>query len=1165
MAQISLRLYDREIESLIDRGQIDEAIAHSKHILRIYPKHIDTYRLLGKCYLESQRYIEAADILQRVLTVFPDDFISHIGMSIICEDENNLEKAIWHMERALEIQPSNSAVNSELRRLLTAKEGAEPSKVHLSQGAYIRMCVKSGLHEQAIAEAKSALSKEPQRVDLEVILARMYAELGQKPNAIDQITIILNKIPFCYEANMLMVQILDSTNRSEESITYRQRLISLDPYFAFVNSEFPSADLVPDDSVELEKIEWQYSDDDTQRHTKILGNDWQDAKGPLASSGVITKSFNQDTLPAELPDENMIPAVDDLVAAGLAADFAKRQIDATEEEKTQEIAELNQVPEPIPETEIPVAPELVTEIPAPPLPNAQAELTIEPEQVMESQEIPDWMKAAGWVQSSGDTQEETTASSLEPADSPQTAEIPEWIKSMAPVEPEPTEMQKSEESEKIDLLNKILPQNEQPVQEELTESLINDEIMTPIPEEVPVAIEEAESPTSPEISGSVTTPEPEKEKVVPDWLQMASVAAVNPSQPESESPEIAPLPIWMSVGEEIEEEKLPFPDQKSLASQSELIDEGVPSGGVEDLPDWLASEQNRNLESVSGVNSYEPVVGSAENTPISPDVYMDQNPPSVSGMDWSKPELSSEQMFAPIPGEEIPEWLREEESNVGENPILIDESLSKADQNEVIESNAPGMSTPEQAESEIPDWLKEVNTDQSPVFALGEEDILPEWAKPAPSSEPQPQVTPENALETFIASAVIPELNQENLYKPEEEKPPEVVSDFTEVEPVRSEPVESTGLDSLLDQLSLGGYSYGAASESIETPVTQDEETKQQPTSFSSEEGLIYSNEIVDNAVFTDEEEDFRGDETLVSKPFVDIEKPITPDQLETAPQEELNAPETEISAVEPEDVDLSERIATFDSDLGQVPAQVETIPQDLIEKPVLDQEIQDDTLDITTDTDIESWLNSLPEVTPPVAAQIPEQNEKEPAASFLEFGVETTPEEITSSLPTPQSPADTAPLVGFDDEITKVAASPLDELEEAGHFQGLSKLQEVVETIETKSVSEPEPEITPLPQIHLEEATREVVAKVPETYEELLDYANSSVVDGNLEKAVELFSKLIKSGKNLDETIQSLRSAIYRYPSEVSIWQSLGDGYSKENRLQEALEAYTKAEELLQ
>ncbi len=48
MAQIGLREYDRDIESMIDRGQIDEAIAHCKNIFKEFPKHIETYRLLGK-------------------------------------------------------------------------------------------------------------------------------------------------------------------------------------------------------------------------------------------------------------------------------------------------------------------------------------------------------------------------------------------------------------------------------------------------------------------------------------------------------------------------------------------------------------------------------------------------------------------------------------------------------------------------------------------------------------------------------------------------------------------------------------------------------------------------------------------------------------------------------------------------------------------------------------------------------------------------------------------------------------------------------------------------------------------------------------------------------------------------------------------------------------
>ena len=52
MAKVSLRIYNREIESLIDKGNTNEAIAHCHHILKTFPKHLATYRLLGKAYLE---------------------------------------------------------------------------------------------------------------------------------------------------------------------------------------------------------------------------------------------------------------------------------------------------------------------------------------------------------------------------------------------------------------------------------------------------------------------------------------------------------------------------------------------------------------------------------------------------------------------------------------------------------------------------------------------------------------------------------------------------------------------------------------------------------------------------------------------------------------------------------------------------------------------------------------------------------------------------------------------------------------------------------------------------------------------------------------------------------------------------------------------------------
>jgi Tfp pilus assembly protein PilF len=183
MADISLRAYLKEIDELIERDQLDEAISHARHILQNYPKHLDTYRLLGKSYLEAKRFGDAADIFQRVLSAVPDDFVSHIGMAIVREDEGNIDSAIWHMERAFETNPANPAIRQELSRLIGRRDGIEPHKIRLTRGALARQYAQGELYPQAIAELRSALQEDPDRPELEVLLAKMYWRAGQPKEA----------------------------------------------------------------------------------------------------------------------------------------------------------------------------------------------------------------------------------------------------------------------------------------------------------------------------------------------------------------------------------------------------------------------------------------------------------------------------------------------------------------------------------------------------------------------------------------------------------------------------------------------------------------------------------------------------------------------------------------------------------------------------------------------------------------------------------------------------------------------------------------------------------------------------------------------------------------------------------------------------------------------
>ncbi len=79
-----------------------------------------------------------------------------------------------------------------------------------------------------------------------------------------------------------------------------------------------------------------------------------------------------------------------------------------------------------------------------------------------------------------------------------------------------------------------------------------------------------------------------------------------------------------------------------------------------------------------------------------------------------------------------------------------------------------------------------------------------------------------------------------------------------------------------------------------------------------------------------------------------------------------------------------------------------------------------------------------------------------------------------------------------------------------------------------------------------------------------ILKQAHIALHQGDIRAAIKLYEQLLSRLVLLTEIILDLQDALYRYPVDISIWQTLGDAYMRNNQLQDALDAYTKAEELL-
>lgn len=257
MGTLSLRAYNKEIDSLIVQNRHDEAIGHCRHILSKFPKHIDTYRLLGKAYLENGQNSNAADIFQRVLSAVPDDFIAHVGMSVIREEEGNLPASVLHMEKAFESQPYNSEIQVELKRLYGKRDGMEPPKVRLTQGALARIYIRGELINQGIAEMRSIIKENPNRYDLKSLLMESYLEQNQLAHSIDLASNILKKYPFNLAANRIMARSLKTQDHSKEMAICTKRLYALSPYEAYISEHAPTIDQVPDRAITIDELDWE--------------------------------------------------------------------------------------------------------------------------------------------------------------------------------------------------------------------------------------------------------------------------------------------------------------------------------------------------------------------------------------------------------------------------------------------------------------------------------------------------------------------------------------------------------------------------------------------------------------------------------------------------------------------------------------------------------------------------------------------------------------------------------------------------------------------------------------------------------------------------------------------------------------------------------------------
>jgi len=1201
MAKISLRAYHREIEGLIERGRTMDAVAHCRYILKHLPKSINTFRLLGKAYLESQRYTEGADVLQRILSAVPDDFVSQVGMSIIREDEGNLDAAIWHMERAFEAQPSNVAVQDELRRLYGRRDGVQPAKIRLTRGALVRMYARGDLYQQAIAEARMALVEQPDRVDLEMILARMYFLAGQKVSATDVATGLIEKLPFCYEANKILSETLPGTIREDEVNTYRQRLAEIDPYLPYIPEGSTSSDEAPENSVLLdypeEPVENLEETGQLPTWAQNLGVKWdgveEDEKLPEWMTSVAT------TIPEETS-----PSV---------------------ESGTQ-----------------------VSDGP-------QAEDQEEPGE----EDIPSWMKEAGWQSSSGE--ETHTEISEETADElANEVEIPEWLQSLAPVGEEDLDTETPENEEDTRWLESILidehaseesePSESEPIsfseedvpvdgvpftmeQSPVLQSnpsdfeglpaedkpaFLDENIPVDETESIPGLIHGADEEPVEEMAVDIAAIENNQD--IPDWLAGLAEFEKDETQEEIAEESLEDTDWLNDLTDKVDEptgaeaeikedtswlkkllgksDKEPIEESK-IASDLEISDtpqETISEASSEKILEPLEDEAPIQFDSEVGpFDEIEPEFGMIEplesaETPINMPVLEASAPQSTDDFlseieksladdqEATKPTRLVQPSDEPIGDilppleEELPEDIAEFFKTSGEEPLEIDSEVpemlqgildmdeeftpAEIEQSAInFEDNLPEaveVTSFESAEEmDLPDWLKEsLDKDFGQSQILLEGDTSPEDQL---SSDEEAQLLEHPPLEDAFA----------DLAENQPEEPAEMDADSA-----------IAWLESLAAKQELGEEDLSTTPEGPGETVVEEQVEE---NVFSPE----LAPDFIESAALPEEEilSAIPGETEFESPYHTESEniESLEPEQLLEGPAEgqleETRLPEwlaedlaesepssviSDVGAFEPPSLEEIEWIK--EENLNQIPDDSSELPgtepefietseevEEVLETPVNEAEDEFAGLDEELETTLEK---SEPEMVAEPESEMDASEEPEEIPDWLM----ALADDSATTPPTIEEPEEELPTEWLKDLEEEVPASDETVPEQIN--------EPIISSIEMPAV-EPEPEI-----INVEDTSPIRITTTPASAyvsdgSELYN-AQAALNSHDIEKALVHYNNLITRGEAVDDIIHDLRDALDQFPVNVSVWQTLGDAYARNNQLQDALDAYTSAEGLL-
>jgi protein O-mannosyl-transferase len=239
--------------AFLDKGNLDEAIAHFQKALRIMPAHAEAHYNLGNAFYRHGDVSDAIVQYQEALQTKPDDEKTHYNLGMAFLQQGNINEAISQFEAALQIMPDDVVVLNNLGNANFQKGNLgqaisnyqkaiqlnpRDAKVHYNLGVAL---IQKNDVDGAIAEFKESLKIKPGDIAVINNLGNILFLKGDLDAAIPEFQKVLQIKPGDANARYSLGLAFLQKGNLDGAITNLERTLQLRPNWAEAHYNFGNA------------------------------------------------------------------------------------------------------------------------------------------------------------------------------------------------------------------------------------------------------------------------------------------------------------------------------------------------------------------------------------------------------------------------------------------------------------------------------------------------------------------------------------------------------------------------------------------------------------------------------------------------------------------------------------------------------------------------------------------------------------------------------------------------------------------------------------------------------------------------------------------------------------------------------------------------------------